>query len=81
MADMKIGSSDWFTAQADKLIDAALGVAVYKINSGANNGVPTGQASNTSNTSSTLTSGLMEKLPLILGVAAIGGIVYILIKR
>ena len=82
MADTaKIGSSEWFTQQANKLIDAALGAAVYKINGGSNDGVQTGYASNTSNTGSILNSGLMEKLPFILGGLAVVGIVVIIAKR
>ena len=76
-----IGSKEWFTEQADKCIDGALEIVKYKIVGGEYNGVQTGDAANTSNRSSTLNSGMMDKLPYILGGLAVVGIAVILIKR
>lgn len=70
-----IGSAEWFTGAADKLIDRGLDVLQYKL-SGVNDTSKTTIAENTTSVSS-----LSSKLPLILGGIAVVGIALILIKR
>lgn len=77
MENIKIGTDAWWSQTADKLLTAGLDVVKYKL---AN--IPaTGDAANTSNSTSTMRSGMMDKLPYILGAVALGGIVLIMVKR
>ena len=73
-----IGSKEWWTYNADKLIDTALGVLKSKLEGGI---TEPGGASNTSNTVSSMGSGLSNMLPYILGGIAVVGIAVILIRR
>ena len=73
-----IGSKEWWTFNADKLIDTALGVLKYKLEGGITE--PQG-GTNSSNTVSTMGSGLTNALPYILGGIAVVGIAVILIRR
>ena len=70
----KIGSSEWFSDQADKLINFGLDVLRYKTSTGT-----TSQATGTAPT--TMASGIEGKLPWILGGLAVVGIVFIMVKR
>jgi hypothetical protein len=81
MAETKataIGSKEWWTFNADKLIDTALGVLKYKLEGGITE--PNG-ASNTSNTTSSFGGSLTNMLPWILGGVAVIGIGIILVRR
>ena len=79
MADQfAIGSKEWFSAQADKLIDTGLGMLKYKLEGGI---TEPGGASNTSNTVSTMGGDLTTMLPYILGGFAVIGIVVLMIRR
>lgn len=69
-----IGSSEWFTDAADKLLDFGLDVLRYKTS------VPS-TGTQTSAQPTTSTSGFEGKLPYILGAVAVGGIVLIMLKR
>ena len=73
-----IGSKEWWTFNADKLIDMGLGVLKYKLEGGITE--PAG-GSNSSNTVSTMGSSLTNMLPYILGGIAIVGIGIILVRR
>lgn len=73
----KVGSDEWFSFHADKLLAGALDIVKYKLI-----GVgKTGDASNTDATGSTFNNALTNKLPFILGGIAVVGIVVILLKR
>lgn len=70
----KIGSAEWWTATADKVLDFGLDVLRYKTN------VPS-PAKTDSPTATVLDTGVGRNLPYILGAAAVVGIAVILIKR
>lgn len=80
MADTQfaIGSKEWWTAQADKLIDMGIGTLKYKLEGGI---TEPGGATNTSNTISTMGSSMTNMLPYILGGFAVVGIVVLMIRR
>ena len=73
-----IGSKEWWTFCADKLIDTGLGVLKYKLEGGITE--PQG-GSNSSNTISTMGSNMTTMLPYVLGGIAVIGIAIILIRR
>lgn len=70
----KIGSGEWFSELADKLIDVGISHLEYKTSIDST-------TRNTTATPTTMTSGLQQKLPYILGGLALVGIVVILAKR
>ena len=73
----KVGSPEWWSGAADKLLGGALDIVKWKIA-----GIPsTGNAANTQKTQSTLAGSFTDKIPLILGALAVAGIVVILVKR
>ena len=74
----KIGSSSWWSSQADKLIETGLSVLKYKLVGGD---MSTGDHSNTDAQGSVMNSSMTDKLPWILGGLAVVGIAVILIKR
>ncbi len=72
----KIGTSEWWTGTADKLIDFGLGVISYKTS------VPrTSQFSNAAPSRSVLGGGFSNALPWILGAAGVAGVVLLMRKR
>ena len=73
----KIGSSEWFTGAADKLLGLGMDILRYKTTAGAG----TKGGSETTPGQSTSTSLLEGKLPWILGGVAVLGIGIILWKR
>lgn len=73
-----IGSKDWFTYNADKLIDTGLAVLKFKLEGGMTE--PDGGANN-SNTRSAMGSDLMTYLPWILGGFAVVGVVVLMARR
>ncbi len=71
----KIGSSEWFTETADKVIDMGLGVIKTKlqgVDAGSSGDAPAYQSATSSST---------RWLPYAIGAALVGGIVLILAKR
>lgn len=73
----KIGSAEWWEKSADKVLTTALDIVKGKLLGVGD----TGDAANTSNSASTTQSALMDKLPFVLGAAALVGIGVILWKR
>lgn len=71
---VKIGSSEWWTGVADKLLGAGIDVLLHKTTTG-----DTSPASNTNLVSNS--SAFQGKLPWILGGVAVLGIGLILWKR
>lgn len=72
----KIGSSEWFSDQADKLIGFGLDVLKTELQGVNSSGGGTGTTP-----ADSFTSGLADKLPYILGAVAVVGIGIILWKR
>jgi hypothetical protein len=70
----KIGSSEWFTQQADKLLGLGMDILKYKTTTGST-------SASTQATPTTTASTLSGKLPYILGGLAVVGIGIILWKR
>lgn len=71
----KIGTADWFTQSADKLLAVSMDILKYKTTVGSGGGTNTTQAESVS------TSMIGGKLPYILGGIAVLGIGIILWKR
>lgn len=74
---LRIGSSEWFTQVADKLINVGTDALRSKLLVRDPDGTPT----NTNNVASIQSAMLTGKVPLILGALALVGIVVILAKR
>jgi len=74
MATEKIGSSEWWSKTADKVLDTALNVIEAKTQ-----GVPKTGGYTDNQTSMTKSSS--GYLPYVIGAVVIGGIVLILAKR
>jgi hypothetical protein len=72
---VKLGSAEWFTQSADKLLGLGMDVLRYETMKGSSGGGETTPAQ------STATSMLESKLPFILGGVALIGIGIILWKR
>ena len=73
---IKLGSSEWFTQSADKLLGLGMDILRYKTTTGS-----TSTSTSTQATPTTMTSVMSGKLPYILGGLAAVGIGIILWKR
>ena len=74
MATAKIGSAEWWSQTADKVLDTGLNVIQTKLQ-----GVPSTGGYTDNQTSMTKSSS--GYLPYVIGAVVIGGIVLILAKR
>lgn len=73
MSDMKIGSSEWWTATADKVINTGLEVIQTKLQGVDNQGTNAPYVSTTKSST--------NFLPYAIGAVAIGAVLLILAKR
>ena len=71
---VKIGSSEWWSQTADKVLDTGLNVIATKLQ-----GVP--QTGGTTDNQTSMTKSSTGYLPYIIGAVVIGGIVLIMAKR